>query len=118
MTVLGLLQETLISRGAVGGTRGSCHVGGVSLGLALSGFDSHFSPLIEAQAGKYNDLVVEERAEDKKNEAWDSLPLELFETEGDTACPDKHRSTRVDCGTLRGGCKLSGCDAAHVEEGD
>jgi len=92
VTVLGLLQETLVSRGTVGGTWGSGHIGGVSLGLALSGFDGHSGPLIEAPEGKHNDLVVEERAEDKNDEAWDGLPLELFETEEDTATPDKHRS--------------------------
>ena len=92
MTVFGILQETLVSRVAVGGTWGSGHVGCVSLGLALSGFDGHSGPLIEAPEGKNNDLVVEERAEDKNDEARDGLPLERFEPEGDTATPDKHRS--------------------------
>lgn len=65
MLVARLLQQSLVPLAAVWCAGGGRHVIRISLLLALSGFNSNLGPLVEAQEGQNNDLVVKEGTEDQ-----------------------------------------------------
>ena len=89
MIIVGLLQKTLVPLSAVGGTWGCGHIIGVFLSSSISLLECFFGVLIEAHAWKNNDFVEDKSAENQKNEAGDSLPLEFFEAKQYATDPDE-----------------------------